>query len=371
MRPFTYNTQGRRLTKNNTSFTYDSQGRLVKQSNGLTFFYDHTGVAGCIYNEQYYTYRKDAQGNIIAILDRRGNVVVQYVYDSWGRHTSIDNTTVNLGTLNPFRYRGYYFDTEMGLYYLNTRYYDPAIGRFISIDGIEYLDPETINGLNLYAYCNNNPVMNIDPNGNKWWHWVAAAVAVVGITVATVFTAGGAALAIGAALGVGKALLGATMVGAAIGGLVAGGMELISQGLATNWGKVDWGALAIETFTGAAYGAATGMMGATTSAGLRVGLRGVMVAMSGVNAVLHGVNSGQSFKDTMVDMGIAVGTAILLQGFFVGLDARRGMLSSAVLESYKLDGFLFMFKDKLFLGGVSALRNFLRNRDKLFKVDFV
>ncbi len=72
---FTYDARGRRLIKNNTSFTYDSQGRLVKQSNGLTFFYDHTGVAGCIYNEQYYTYRKDAQGNIIAILDRRGNVV--------------------------------------------------------------------------------------------------------------------------------------------------------------------------------------------------------------------------------------------------------------------------------------------------------
>ena len=101
---FTYDARGRRLTKNNTSFTYDSQGRLVKQSNSLTFFYDHTGVAGCIYNEQYYTYRKDAQGNIIAILDRRGNVVVEYTYDAWGRNSCIDNTTVNLGTLNPFRY---------------------------------------------------------------------------------------------------------------------------------------------------------------------------------------------------------------------------------------------------------------------------
>ena len=292
-------------------------------------------------------------------------------YDAWGRDTCIDNTTVNLGMLNPFRYRGYYFDMEIGLYYLNTRYYDAAIGRFISIDGIEYLDPETINGLNLYAYCNNNPVMNIDPNGNKWWHWVVAAVAVVGITVATVFTAGGAALAIGTALGVGNALVGATMVGVAIGGLVAGGMELISQGLATNWGRIDWGALAIETFTGAAYGATTGMMGATTSVGLRVGLRGAMVAISGVNSALHGVNSEKSFKDTMRDIGFSMGTAILLQSFFVGIDARRGMLSSAVLESYKLDGFLFMFKDKLFLGGTSALKNFLRNRDKLFKVDFV
>ena len=65
--------------------------------------------------------------------------------------------------------RGYYFDTETKLYFLKTRYYDPEVGRFMTIDGIEYLDPETINGLNLYAYCGNNPVMNVDTNGSSWW----------------------------------------------------------------------------------------------------------------------------------------------------------------------------------------------------------
>ena len=72
---FTYDTQGRRLSKNDTTFTYDSQGRVVKQDNALLFFYDHTGVVGFQYGPEYYAYRKDAQGNIIAILDRRGNVV--------------------------------------------------------------------------------------------------------------------------------------------------------------------------------------------------------------------------------------------------------------------------------------------------------
>ncbi len=67
----------------------------------------------------------------------------------------------HIGNKNPFRYRGYYYDTETKLYYLQTRYYDPAIGRFISRDSIEYADPETINGLNLYAYCGNNPVSDI------------------------------------------------------------------------------------------------------------------------------------------------------------------------------------------------------------------
>ena len=74
----------------------------------------------------------------------------------------------HIGKLNPFRYRGYYYDTETGLYYLKSRYYDPETGRFISIDDISYLDPETINGLNLYSYCGNNPVMNVDPEGMFW-----------------------------------------------------------------------------------------------------------------------------------------------------------------------------------------------------------
>ena len=74
-----------------------------------------------------------------------------------------------LDNLNPFRYRSYYYDTETGLYYLKSRYYDPEVGRFINIDSIEYADPETINGLNLYAYCGNNPIMGYDPEGTLNW----------------------------------------------------------------------------------------------------------------------------------------------------------------------------------------------------------
>ena len=148
-----------------------NNGKLIRQSNGLKFFYDHTGVAGMKYNGATYIYRKDVQGNIIALLDSNGRIVVKYAYDAWGYHTVYDsngniNTDENfIGNINPFRYRSYYYDAETKLYFLKTRYYDPEVGRFISVDGIEYLDPETINGLNLYAYCGNNPVMNVDPNG--------------------------------------------------------------------------------------------------------------------------------------------------------------------------------------------------------------
>ena len=94
--------------------------------------------------------------------------MVEYKYDAWGNHeaTVADEEYVTLAEINPYRYRGYYFDEETGLYFLQTRYYDPEVGHFISRDSIEYADPETICGLNLYAYCGNNPVMNVDPSGS-------------------------------------------------------------------------------------------------------------------------------------------------------------------------------------------------------------
>ncbi len=114
--------------------------------------------------------------------------MVNYEYDAWGNHKVVNASGVeitdanHIGNLNPFRYRSYYYDTEFKLYYLQTRYYDPEVGRFISQDGIEYADPETINGLNLYAYCGNNPVMNVDPDGRFFW-WIFLAVVTVSLVV--------------------------------------------------------------------------------------------------------------------------------------------------------------------------------------------
>ena len=171
---FEYNAQGIRTRKNNIEYYYDSQGRLLKQSNGLEFFYDANGLVGLKYNGSNYVYRTDIQGNVIAILDSSGEVVVQYKYDAWGNQTITGNST--LANINPFRYRSYYFDTETGLYYLQTRYYDPEVGRFLNIDSLDYANPETINGLNLYAYCGNNPVMNSDPEGHFWFSILCAVI---------------------------------------------------------------------------------------------------------------------------------------------------------------------------------------------------
>ena len=108
------------------------------------------------------------------IIDSTGASVVKYTYNAWGRCRSTGNSTI--ASINPYRYRGYYYDTESGFYFLQTRYYDPYTGRFLSMDDVEYIDPETIGGVNLYAYCNNNPVMGVDPNGHEWynpltWDW--------------------------------------------------------------------------------------------------------------------------------------------------------------------------------------------------------
>ena len=171
-----YDGRGKRISSDSLDFEYSSDGKLLKRSDGLEFIYDLQGLAGVVDNSgstaKTYFYRKDAQGNIVALLDENGAVVVKYVYNAWGEHKVLnpdgtENTSASfIGNLNPFRYRGYYYDTSLKLYYLVTRYYDPVVGRFISQDSFDYVDPDTINGLNLYAYCANNPVMNVDPTGH-------------------------------------------------------------------------------------------------------------------------------------------------------------------------------------------------------------
>lgn len=212
--------------------------------------------------------------------------MVEYKYDAWGNHAALYLNKVNdkeqyseaeeaafdenyaknktLAELNSFRYRGYYYDEETGLYYLKSRYYDPEVGRFITIDDISYIDPETINGLNLYAYCGNNPVMNVDSNGTlKWWQNLLIAlggiVIIAALAVATVAT-GGAAAGLAGAIVVG-ALKGSVIrgvIGAAVGagiGYAVGGIEGLWTGLAIGFtGGALIGAVIGGTVGGLQYG---------------------------------------------------------------------------------------------------------------------
>lgn len=129
-------------------------------------------MVGLKYDNNLYYYLKNAQDDIIGLLDSNYNLVAEYLYDSWGNIISIKDAngneitdTSNIAHINPFRYRSYYYDSETKLYYLNSRYYNPAWGRFINADGI--INPnELINDFNLYAYTVNNPIKYQDDTGN-------------------------------------------------------------------------------------------------------------------------------------------------------------------------------------------------------------
>ncbi len=131
----------------------------------LEYYYDESGISSFRYNGTLYYYVKNLQGDVIGIMDGSGAVVVEYTYDAWGNILSVTGSLAStVGQINPFRYRGYYYDSETGLYYLNSRYYDAEVGRFINADGIVGANGGIV-GFNMFAYCNNNPVMFADPSG--------------------------------------------------------------------------------------------------------------------------------------------------------------------------------------------------------------
>ncbi|MCI8612370.1 MAG: hypothetical protein HFE48_01550 [Clostridia bacterium] len=201
--------------------------RKENETYTLKFLYAHTGIIGFEKDSKIYLYSKSGQGDIVGICDvATGLNVALYSYDAWGNCTVYNpNLTENtdadfIGNINPIRYRGYYYDADMSLYYLQTRYYDSETGRFVNLDMIEYLAPDTINGLNLYAYCLNNPVMNTDPSGTF--------------------------------------LLSLFLISTAIGIAVGFGTSVVSQGVTKGWDNINWGQVALDTAIGGLTGAVGG-----------------------------------------------------------------------------------------------------------------
>jgi len=178
---YTYNADGirtKKTTGNRTTeyFLNGDQILMMKTTEGtgddatediIWFFYDSQGQrVGLCRNGTYMYYLYNLQGDVMAIASAgTGELVATYKYDTWGNCEVSELSGYAIGDLNPFRYRGYFWDEESGMYYLNSRYYSPEFGRFISADSQINSD---ILGTNLFAYCSNNPVNRTDDQGTFW-----------------------------------------------------------------------------------------------------------------------------------------------------------------------------------------------------------
>ena len=222
-----------------TTYTYDNEGRLVKEHivttyddlstevHDIYYLYDATVIIGMVKDGSAYYFHRNIQGDVIGVYNSAGTKLVTIKYDAYG-NCSVSGDA-SLASYCKIRYRGYYFDTETGLYWVQTRYYNPEWCRWISPDTLDYLDPETAHGLNLYAYCGNDPVNFVDPTGH---------------------------------LGVFLTVLFATLAGAIFGAL-KGVRKQIYNGEQWNWDASSWDFKEIgkEILLGAATGFAFGLGG--------------------------------------------------------------------------------------------------------------
>lgn len=294
---FTYNADGIRVGKSapGTTTTYGVDGERIvyEKTNGQIkrYFYDESGIAGFEYSGQKYVFRKNLQGDVVGICSSSGALIGEYVYDAWGN--LLEEPTNGVLLANPFRYRGYYYDSSIGLYYLNSRYYDPETGRFLNEDLVSYLEPETIGGINLYAYCLNDPVNNIDPSG----HLVMTLLIAMGI---------------GAAIG---------GISSAITGAIAGkrGLYLFLHSLG---GAVLGGVLGGATTLGGLFG-----IGAISSSFAALGFMGSVAASFGAGVLSYGLQEVWSVDDAEWDWGDAAaygGIAATQGAFAFGVGAVLG-----------------------------------------------
>lgn len=309
---YVYDDQGLRIKKtlvggNTINYAYNGT-KLVSEiapSYRLDFLYDENGqLYGFIKDgTTKYFYVRDFLQNILGIVDTTGNYVVKYSYTAYGE-CSITYDTIGLACLNPFRYKGYYFDAESGMYYCQTRYFVPEWCRWLNADSPSYLTVDSIFGMNLFAYCCNDPINYLDEDGciSKFWKRflviVAAIVVVAAVVAVTVATGGSAAPVI---------------VGALIGGATSFGISAATQ-YAQN-GSVNWD----EAIVDGAVGMAMGAFGGSAIGKLGLGISNGLISFAGEAA-------GCWIEDEALDWGnaLAAGAAAGFMGIASGGGAQYG-----------------------------------------------
>ena len=221
---------------------------LTRQASGATtrldFAYDEKGFVRSLTtggNECFYL--RDVTGNILGLINSDGNYVVKYSYDAWGVPQKTILIPCVAASENPFLYKGYFYDDETGFYYLKSRFYDPSLGRFISADSIAEISEDSLEKVNLFAYCQNNPIEGYDPDGRSDSTNVWKALGVIGVCVlimgVTIATSGSALGMVGIGI----------FTGVASGFLSSAGSQFLKTG------TVDWLKVAVDAAVGGAIGA--------------------------------------------------------------------------------------------------------------------
>ena len=275
---FVYNESGLRTSKtvNGVTHSYVWQGSKlaadITDAYALYFHYDSSGeVIGFTRTangaDTEYFYVKNLQGDILKVITATGTEAATYTYDAWGR---VLTSTGDIADVNPLRYRGYFYDTETGLYYLQSRYYDPEVGRWINADNQIAGVGGDVMGYNMFTYCMNNPAEMSDSSGSwpRWATKLAAAVAVVAVVAVvaavTVATAGAgtaiAAVAVGAAKG--------AAIGFAVGAATGAAGGAISHRISTG----SWNGAGEAALNGMANGALSGAVSGAITGGITGGL---------------------------------------------------------------------------------------------------
>ena len=251
-------------------FTYDESGSPASMR-----YIERKGATLTYRVDQTYYYVKNMQGDVVALTNAAGNIVATYIYDAWGNQTVNDYPGQEwIAELNPFRYRGYFYDTETGFYYLNSRYYNPEVGRFINADTTDVLSSSfdfPNHDKNLFAYCDNNPIVRADSNG-QFWHIVGGAV---------------------------------------IGGLIGGISSIVAQAVSGN--GINWGEVGISAASGA-------LTGAITAAAPGMGALATGLVHGAVGSVTYAATELVNGKDPTLEGVLVAGiTAGVLAGASKGI----------------------------------------------------
>ena len=340
---------------------------VAEVTDRMHFSYDALGeVTRVEHNGTVYTYVQNLQGDIAGILDSNGNLVVKYEYDAWGKQLLTEGLLANvLGRDNPFRYRGYVYDEETGIYYLFNRYYSPEMERWINADRVISGTGGGVLGNNVFAYCIDSPINMSDATGN-WPKWLEKAVKVVSVAVVAVavvttavavsaFTAGtgsviavyGASVLLGAALsgingGIANESNGNSYANGYVGGFFSGAIQSLASWFSggTIWGGAlgsSVGTAVTMALNNADPDSADSSLSEIAVSGLKSGLKALVT--SSITAFVGYAVGGVSYKKKILEGAVVNGCNGLMPSltpaFGEGIKSFFGAVDDALVYAWE------------------------------------